>query len=178
MTASSPESRPALEREVDAVVVGAGFGGLYAVHRLRERGLSVAGFEAAPDVGGTWYWNRYPGVRCDVPSLLYSYTWAADVRREWRWSEKYATQAEILRYIGFVADRYGLREPYRFGTRVVEAAFDEADGMWTVRTDRGDRVRARFCIMATGALSVPNTPGIRGPGELRRPGLSHRPLAA
>ena len=151
-----------LDADYDAVVVGAGFGGLYALHRLRELGLSVLGIEAAPDVGGTWYWNRYPGVRCDVPSLFYSYSWSAELRRDWRWSEKYATQAEILRYVGFAADRYRLRELIRFETRVVEAAFDEASGRWTVRTNRGDRIGARFCVMATGCLSVPNTPQVPG----------------
>ncbi len=148
--------------EYDAVVVGAGFGGLYALHRLRELGLSVVGIEAAPDVGGTWYWNRYPGVRCDVQSLLYSYSWSPELRREWRWSERYAAQAEILRYMGHAADRYGLRELIRFGTRVVSAAHDDDAGLWTVRTDRDDSFRARFCIMATGCLSVPNTPEIPG----------------
>lgn len=154
--------RSFLQEEYDAVVVGAGFGGLYALHRLRERGLSVAGIEAAPDVGGTWYWNRYPGVRCDVQSLFYSYSWSPVLRREWRWSEKYAAQAEILRYIGYAADRYRLREFIRFETRVIGADYDDDAGMWTVRTSRGDSLRARFCIMATGCLSVPNTPQIPG----------------
>ena len=114
---SMPE-RVALEGDYDAVVVGAGFGGLYALHRLRELGLSVIGFEAAPEVGGTWYWNRYPGVRCDVPSLYYSYTWSSDLRREWRWSEKYATQREILDYARYVAERFELRDLIRFETSV------------------------------------------------------------
>ncbi|CAN5892674.1 NAD(P)/FAD-dependent oxidoreductase [soil metagenome] len=161
--------RSIIEAEVDAVVVGAGFAGLYALHRLRELGLSVIGFEAAPDVGGTWYWNRYPGVRCDVPSLLYSYSWSEELRRDWRWSEKYAAQSEILRYIGFAADRYRLRELIRFNTRVVAASFDEAAAGWTVRTDRGDSVRARFCIMATGAISVPNTPQVPGLEDFHGP---------
>ncbi|KRR16096.1 cyclohexanone monooxygenase [Bradyrhizobium lablabi] len=160
-------ARDALEGEYDAVVVGAGFGGLYALHRLRELGLSVIGFEAAPEVGGTWYWNRYPGVRCDVPSLYYSYTWSAELRREWRWSEKYATQREILDYARYVADRFGIRDLIRFETRVTAAAFDEAENIWQVSTDRGDRIRARFCVMASGCLSVPNNPKVAGAESFR-----------
>ena len=155
-------AEPSGDDILGAVVVGAGFGGLYALHRLRGLGLSVQGIEAAPDVGGTWYWNRYPGVRCDVPSLLYSYTWSPELRAEWRWSERYAAQAEILRYIGHVADRFDLRSLIRFETRVVSATNDDDAGVWTVRTNRGDSFRARFCIMATGCLSVPNTPDIPG----------------
>ncbi|KAI9025624.1 putative monooxygenase [Hyaloraphidium curvatum] len=148
--------------DCDAVVVGAGFAGLYALHRLRESGLSVVGLEAAPDVGGTWYWNRYPGVRCDVPSLLYSYSWSPELRRDWRWSEKFAARAEILQYVSHAADRFRLRDLIKFETRVTAAAWDEATARWTVRTDKGDVLRARFCILATGALSVPNTPDIPG----------------
>ncbi|MBR1280976.1 NAD(P)/FAD-dependent oxidoreductase [Bradyrhizobium sp. AUGA SZCCT0177] len=161
--------RAAVEGDYDAVVVGAGFGGLYALHRLREKGLSVIGFEAAPEVGGTWYWNRYPGVRCDVPSLYYSYTWSEELRRDWRWSEKYAARREILDYAKYVADRFKLRDLLRFQTRVVSASFDEASGRWLVRTDRGDQIRARFCIMATGALSVPNSPKTPGLESFRGP---------
>jgi len=142
------------KKSVDAVVVGAGFAGLYMVQRLREAGQTIQGFEAGEDVGGTWYWNRYPGARCDIPSLLYSYTWSDDVRLTWRWSEKYATQPEILSYAGFVADKYDLRRDFAFGTRVVSAVFDEASRRWTVTTDAGDVVDARYCIMATGCLSV------------------------
>ena len=163
------QDRAAVDGVYDAVVVGAGFGGLYALHRLREQGLSVIGFEAAPEVGGTWYWNRYPGVRCDVPSLYYSYTWSDELRREWRWSEKYATQQEILSYAKYVADRFQLRDLIQFQTRVTGAAFDEAAGTWTVCTDRGDHIRARFCIMTTGCLSVPNTPKAPGMENFRGP---------
>jgi cyclohexanone monooxygenase len=140
---------------LDAVVVGAGFGGLYMVHRLREAGLSVQGVEAAGDVGGTWWWNRYPGARCDIPSLLYSYSFSQDLQESWRWSEKYATQPEILSYAEHVADRYALREAYVFDTRVTSAIFDEAANLWTVKTDQGDVLTARFCVMATGCLSAP-----------------------
>ncbi|MDO8976713.1 NAD(P)/FAD-dependent oxidoreductase [Reyranella sp.] len=148
--------------ECDVVVVGAGFGGLYALHRMREIGLAVRGIEAAPDVGGTWYWNRYPGARCDVPSLFYSYSWSPELRREWRWTNRYAGQEEILNYARFAADRLDLRRLIQFDTRVAGATFDEPTARWVVETDRGDRLRARFVIMATGGLSVPNTPDIPG----------------
>lgn len=153
---------PVVNKTVDAVVVGAGFGGLYMVHRLREAGFTVQGVEAGGDVGGTWYWNRYPGARCDIPSLLYSYSWSDELQNEWRWSEKYAPQPEILAYANHVADRYDLRPAYMFNTRVTSAVFDEAKQRWTVETDRGDRIEARFCIMGTGCLSVPREPDIKG----------------
>jgi cation diffusion facilitator CzcD-associated flavoprotein CzcO len=158
---------PVLDRVVDAVVVGAGFGGLYMTHRLRAAGLSVQGIDAAGDVGGTWYWNRYPGARCDIPSLLYSYTWSDDLQAEWRWSEKYAPQPEILAYANHVADRYDLRGAYLFDTRVTTAIFDETRQRWTIETDRGDRIEARFCIMATGCLSVPREPDIAGAANFK-----------
>jgi cyclohexanone monooxygenase len=148
--------------EIDAVVVGAGFGGMYALHKLRELGLSVQGFDKAGDVGGTWYWNRYPGCRCDIPSLAYSYTWSETLLREWRWSEKYATQPEILAYARFVADTYDLRPLIRFETAILSAVFDEATNLWTITTDRGDSVKARYLIMATGCLSAPRAPDIAG----------------
>jgi cyclohexanone monooxygenase len=148
--------------EIDAVVVGAGFGGMYMLHKLRELGVSVQGFEAGTDVGGTWYWNRYPGARCDVPSLFYSYTWDDALQKEWRWSEKYAAQPEILRYAAHVADRHDLRPLIAFETRVLSARFDEMADRWTVVTDRGDELSARWLIMATGCLSTPRAPAIAG----------------
>jgi cyclohexanone monooxygenase len=153
---------PMVGREVDAVVVGAGFGGMYQLYKLREAGLEVQGFEAGTDVGGTWYWNRYPGARCDIPSLFYSYTWSEELRRDWRWTEKYAAQPEILRYANHVADRFDLRPLIAFETRVLSATFDEATDRWTVVTDRGDEVSARWLIMATGCLSTPRAPAIPG----------------
>ncbi|MFM8820582.1 MAG: flavin-containing monooxygenase, partial [Phenylobacterium sp.] len=147
---------------VDVAVVGAGFGGLYMVHKAREAGLTVQGFEAGGDVGGTWYWNRYPGARCDIPSLFYSFTWSEDLAREWRWSEKYAPQPEILKYAEHIADRFDLRRDFLFDTRVESAVFDEATARWTVRTNRGDEVSARWVVMATGCLSVPKSPDIPG----------------
>jgi len=154
-------------RTVDMVVVGAGFAGLYQVQRAREEGLSVVGFEAGKDVGGTWYWNRYPGARCDIPSLLYAYTWSDDLRETWRWSEKYATQPEILDYARHVADRFDLRRHFRFETRVTSALYDEDKAEWLVETDTGERVRARFCVMATGCLSAPKTPDIEGASSFK-----------
>jgi cation diffusion facilitator CzcD-associated flavoprotein CzcO len=147
----------------DAVVVGAGFAGLYMLHRLRGLGLSVRVYEAGDGIGGTWYWNRYPGARCDVESLDYSYSFSEPLQQEWRWTERYASQPEILRYIEHVADRFDLRRDVQLSTRVRAAVFDAATSRWRVDTDRGERVSARFCIMATGCLSaaqVPRLPGL------------------
>ena len=155
-------ARRPFEGEIDAVVVGAGFGGLYMLHKLRETGVSVQGFEAGTDVGGTWYWNRYPGARCDVPSLFYSYTWDEALQKEWRWSEKYAAQPEILAYANHVADRHELRPLIAFETRVLSASFDEGADRWRVVTDRGDTLSARWLVMATGCLSTPRAPAIPG----------------
>lgn len=155
---------------MDAVVVGAGFAGLYALHRLRSQGLSVRVFEAAPEVGGTWYYNRYPGARCDVESVDYCYSFDPQLEQEWDWSEKYATQAEILRYMNWVADKLNLRDGITFNTRVTSAVLDEDNLRWTVSTDTGEVVTARFCVMATGPLSAaltPDFPGLDGyAGEL------------
>jgi cyclohexanone monooxygenase len=144
----------------DLVVVGAGFAGLYMLHRARALGLSVCVFEAGGGVGGTWYWNRYPGARCDVESMEYSYQFDEALQQEWCWSERFATQPEILRYANHVADRFDLRKDIRFGTRVVAATY--ADGRWAVRADKGDEVSAQFLVMATGCLSSANRPRIQG----------------
>ena len=149
-------------REVGAVIVGAGFAGLYMLYRLRGLGLSACVFEAGDGIGGTWYWNRYPGARCDVESMDYSYSFSDELQQEWRWSERYASQPEILRYIDHVADRFDLRRDIQLSTRVTEAVFDEAADRWTIRTDRGDEVSARFCTMATGCLSLPQAPPFPG----------------
>ncbi len=146
----------------DAVIVGAGFAGLYMLHRLRGLGLSVRVFEAADGVGGTWYWNRYPGARCDIESMQYSYSFSDELQQEWRWPERFSAQPDILRYVNHVADRFGLRRDIRFETRVSAVTWDEAAGRWTVETDRGDRVTARLCIMATGCLSAARLPDIPG----------------
>jgi cation diffusion facilitator CzcD-associated flavoprotein CzcO len=147
---------------VDAVVVGAGFAGLYAFHKLRSQGLSVRVYEAAPEVGGTWYYNRYPGARCDVESVDYCYSFSDELQQQWTWTEKYATQAEILRYMNWVADKLDLRPGITFNTRVVSTVLDEDTLRWTVTTDAGEVVTARFCIMATGPLSAALTPDFPG----------------
>ena len=147
---------------LDAVIVGAGFAGLYALHRLRGLGVSVRVFEAGDGVGGTWYWNRYPGARCDVESMDYSYSFSDELQQEWRWTERYASQPEILTYINHVADRFDLRRDIQLSTRVTAARFDEATDRWHIETDRGDHVAARFCIMATGCLSDAQLPPIAG----------------
>ncbi|MCD7050320.1 NAD(P)-binding domain-containing protein [Rhodococcus hoagii] len=146
----------------DVVVVGAGVAGLYAVHRFRQQGLTVRAFEAASGVGGVWYWNRYPGARCDVESVDYSYSFSPELEQEWDWSEKYATQPEILAYLEHVADRFDLRRDIQFDTRVTSATLDEETLRWTVRTDRGDVVSARFFVVAAGPLSNANTPDFDG----------------
>ena len=150
---------------VDVVVVGAGFAGLYALYRLRGTGLSARAFEQAEDVGGTWYWNRYPGARCDVESIDYSYSFSEELQQEWSWSERYASQPEILRYLNHVADRFDLRPAITFGTRVVSAVYDEPSARWVIRTDRGHRVTARYAIMAAGCLSVGRIPDFPGLGS-------------
>jgi cyclohexanone monooxygenase len=146
----------------DAVIVGAGFAGMYMLHRLRGLGFTARVFEAGSGVGGTWYWNRYPGARCDVESVQYSYQFDEALQQEWTWTERYAAQPEILRYANHVADRFDLRRDIQFDTRVVSAAFDEMAGRWTIETGDGARTSARFCIMATGCLSSPNLPQFPG----------------
>ncbi len=162
------------DAQVDVVVVGAGFAGMYMVHRMRQAGRSVVCFEGGTDVGGTWYWNRYPGCRCDVESLEYSYDFDADLQQDWVWTEKYATQPEILRYAQHVADRFDLRRDIRFATRVTDAVFDEDAGRWAVATDDGAVTSAQFVVMATGCLSSANMPDIPGrdsfQGELAHTG--------
>lgn len=132
------------------------------LYRLREQGLRVRVFEAGPDVGGTWYWNCYPGARCDVESVEYSYSFDEAIQQEWNWSERYATQPEILQYLQFVAHRLKLRPDIQFNTRVTRMRFSPSAGHWTVHTDKGDEVRAKFCVMATGCLSTPKLPEVDG----------------
>ncbi|MFN4089717.1 MAG: flavin-containing monooxygenase [Alphaproteobacteria bacterium] len=150
---------------VDAVIVGAGFGGLYMLHRMRGLGLSVRVFDVASDVGGTWYWNRYPGARCDVESMQYSYSFSEDLQQEWRWSERFAGQPEILDYARHVADRFDLRRDITFETRVTRAVYDAEACLWSVETDRGHRLVARYLVMATGCLSAAKLPEIPGIGS-------------
>jgi cyclohexanone monooxygenase len=132
------------------------------LHRVRELGFRARVFEAGAGVGGTWYWNRYPGARCDVESLEYAYSFSEDLRKEWQWTERYAAQPEILRYLNHVADRFDLRRDIEFDTRVVSATFDEIEGRWTIETERGQVVLAQFCVMATGCLSAAKDPDYKG----------------
>ena len=148
--------------DVDVVVVGAGFAGLYLLHRLRGLGFSTMVLEAADDVGGTWYWNRYPGARCDIESIDYSYSFDPELESEWTWSERYATQPEILRYLQHVADKHDLRRDIRFSTGVQAAAWDDRKAWWAVKTSEGDEVSCRYYVMATGCLSKPKVPDING----------------
>jgi cation diffusion facilitator CzcD-associated flavoprotein CzcO len=157
------EARVDAATDLDAVVVGAGFAGLYALYRLRGLGLSVRLLEEGGGIGGTWYWNRYPGARCDTESLQYSYQFSEELQQEWEWSERYATQPEIERYLNHVADRFDLRRDVTLDTRVERIVLDEGgSGRWIVGTGRGSELAARFCVMATGCLSSPMTPKIDG----------------
>jgi cation diffusion facilitator CzcD-associated flavoprotein CzcO len=148
--------------QLDAVVVGAGFSGLYMLYKLRKLGFTARVFEAGSDVGGTWFWNKYPGARCDVESMHYSYSFDQDLEQEWEWSEKYPSQPEIYAYLRHVADRYDLRKDISLETRVTSAHFDEDTSRWTVRTDQGDEVSAQYCVLAVGCLSTSKTPEIPG----------------
>ena len=149
-------------KAVDAVVVGAGFAGMYALHKLRDQGLQVQVFEAGTGVGGTWYWNRYPGARVDSQAYIYQYWFSEDLLNEWNWSERFPAQAETERYLNHVADKFDLRRDIQFKTRVTGASYDESTQRWTVATDDGQTVSAQFLIMGTGGLSVPMVPPFPG----------------
>jgi cyclohexanone monooxygenase len=146
----------------DVLVVGAGFAGLYSLHRLRGLGCAVRVLEAASDIGGTWFWNRYPGARCDIESMQYSYSFSHEIQQEWSWSEYYASQPEILRYIHFVADKLNLRADIQLNTRVTAARFNQQIGQWEVSTGNGESYLTRFLVMATGCLSIPLEPSFSG----------------
>ncbi len=154
-------------RELDVAIVGGGLGGLYAIHRLRGMGLNVRAYEAGSGVGGTWFWNRYPGARCDVESLEYSYSFSDELQQDWKWPERYGNQPEILQYINHVADRFELRRDVQLNTRIVSALFDQETGLWTLRTNKGEEVRARYCVMAAGNLSTPRVPDFKGIGDFK-----------
>jgi cation diffusion facilitator CzcD-associated flavoprotein CzcO len=149
--------------DVDVVVVGAGFVGIYAVHRLRDRmGLRVLAIEGGTDVGGTWYWNRYPGCRCDIESVHYSYSFDEDLQRDWHWTERYAAQPEILAYLDHVADRFDVRRSIRFGTRITSMVWDDAESLWRVGTDDGATTTARFVVSGAGNVTIPMKPDFPG----------------
>ncbi|MBR0905885.1 NAD(P)/FAD-dependent oxidoreductase [Bradyrhizobium liaoningense] len=167
---SSAQSSPARASEAyDVVVVGAGFAGMYMLHRLRGLGFSARVFEQGGGVGGTWYWNRYPGARCDVESMQYSYSFSEELQQEWDWSERYAPQAEILKYANHVADRFDLRRDIQFDTRVERAVFDERAKRWSVTISGGRTVQAQFVVLATGCLSNARKPDIKGLGNFEGP---------
>lgn len=154
-----------MAERMEALVVGAGFAGMYMLHRLRGLGIQAHVLEAGDGVGGTWYWNRYPGARCDVESMQYSYAFSEELQQQWDWSERFAAQPEILKYANHVADRLDLRRDITFKTRVTAARFDEADGTWAVETDTGRAITARHLILATGCLSSARLPDIPGIGD-------------
>lgn len=159
MNSIDPDAR---SEQLDAVIVGAGFAGLYMLHRFKKLGLRARILEAGGGVGGTWYWNRYPGARCDIPSLQYSYQFSPELEQEWQWQERYAGQPEIMAYAEHVVTRFNLGPDIEFNTRVVAAHFDDEAQGWTVTTDTGDIKKARFCVMATGCLSSANDPEFTG----------------
>jgi len=167
MSAMPSKDHAAGHEAYDVVVVGAGFAGMYMLHRLRGQGLKVRVYEQGGDVGGTWYWNRYPGARCDVESMQYSYSFSDELQQEWTWSERYAPQPEILKYANHVADRFNLRGDIQLDTRVDRAGFDEAASTWQVTTSDGDTVTAKFVVLATGCLSNARMPHIRGLSDFR-----------
>src|SRR5262245_36631015 len=154
MTVGNGSNRSDEHLDVDAVVVGAGFAGLYMLRRLRGIGASAVVLESGDDVGGTWYWNRYPGARCDIPTTDYAYSWDPELETGWTWSEKYATQPEILRYLQHVAEKHDLRRDIRFSTSVTAAVWDEGTSTWAITTSEGDTIRSRWYVMATGCLSM------------------------
>jgi cyclohexanone monooxygenase len=167
MAAAQPKSLKNQHARTDVVVVGAGFSGLYLLHKLRGLGLNVKVFEQGGDVGGTWYWNRYPGARCDVESMQYSFSFDEKLQQEWDWSERYAPQPEILRYAGHVADRYDLRKDIQFNTTVKSAVFDERANRWTVTTSDGQITTAQHVVLATGCLSNARTPEFKGMADFK-----------
>ena len=164
---SGTASQNGREAVVDVAIVGAGFAGLYMLYRARELGLTARVYEAGSGVGGTWFWNRYPGARCDIESAEYSYSFSEELQQEWKWPDRYATQPMILSYLNHVADRFDLRRDIQLNTRVTSAIFEEGKGQWLLETDRGDRLRADFCVMATGCLSAPKKLDFAGMEQYR-----------
>ncbi len=154
-----------MKNHFDVVVVGAGFSGVYAAHRLRDLGLSFVVIEAGDGIGGTWHWNRYPGARCDIPSIEYSFQFSSALEQEWNWSERYATQAEILKYLEFVADKFDLRKDILLSTRIESAKFDASKNRWSIQTNVGRSFESSYLILGTGPLSSPKNVDISGIGS-------------
>ena len=148
--------------DLDVLIIGAGFAGMYMLYRMRKLNFKVLAIESASDVGGTWYWNRYPGARCDVESIEYSYSFSEELQQDWQWTHRFSDQPEILKYANHVADRFDLRPDIKFDTKVISANYNSESKLWEVDTDKGDLYFARFCIMATGTLSAPNDPDFEG----------------
>src|SRR5260370_4283761 len=157
-TQNRPERPPEVGAVFDAVVVGAGFAGMYMLHRLRGLGFSARVYEAGGGVGGTWYWNRYPGARCDVESMQYSFSFSEELDQQWDWSEKYAPQPEILSYANHVANRFDLRRHIVFDTRVTTASFDETANGCRIETDPAAKVFPKFCTIPIPSLTTPTHP--------------------
>ena len=151
-----------MSEDLDALIIGAGFAGMYMLHRLKNLGLNVLAVDEATGVGGTWYWNRYPGARCDVESIEYSYSFSDELQQEWNWPDKFSVQPEILKYANHVADRFNLRPLIKFNSRVDSVKYDDDQSLWNVTTVKGDVYRAKYCIMATGTLSSVNEPKFEG----------------
>ncbi|MDM0115191.1 NAD(P)/FAD-dependent oxidoreductase [Variovorax sp. J22R133] len=162
-TRDAPASSASVDLDLDAVIIGAGFSGMYMLRQLRDKlAMKVKVIEAGNGVGGTWYWNRYPGARCDSDSYIYCYTFDKNLLQEWEWSERYPEQGEILRYLEHCADRFDLKPDILFGKRVTETVYDDKKNQWTVRTDKGDVITARYVIAAVGSLSMLNLPDYKG----------------
>ena len=157
-----------MDSTLDILIVGGGVAGIYSLYKMHDMGLSIKALEAGTDLGGTWYWNRYPGARCDADSLDYSFSFSEELDEEWVWSERYAGQPEILKYLNYVVDRFDLRDYFQFNARVSAAHYDEGERLWRVQA--GEQVYlTRYLIMATGLLSAPIKPDIPGLGQFKGP---------
>ena len=157
------------EKKYDIAIVGAGFAGLYMLYKFRDSGMSIRVFESASDIGGTWYWNRYPGARCDVESMQYSFQFSQELQQEWNWTEQYATQPEILKYINHIANKYDLRKKINFNSKVLSIIFNEKKELWKIKIDKKSAIYCKFCILATGCLSSPYTPSFKGINTFKKP---------
>jgi cation diffusion facilitator CzcD-associated flavoprotein CzcO len=159
---SAPTAKAGLVEQFDAIIIGAGISGLYQLIRLRELGLAVRVFEAGSGVGGTWYWNRYPGARFDSESYTYGYSFSEELLQEWDWKQHFSGQPENERYLNYVADKFDLRRNIQFNAKVAAATYDEKENYWEIRLEDGSRARARYLITAVGILSAQNIPRFAG----------------